>query len=234
MNDLVRHSVYVRREFFIRVAGMGRSPESLEVLAVRILLVDRQPATRLGLRVLIEGMEGVALVGEAADTGEALRLSAQLGPDLVIVDPDLGSRIAVCGELKAAERPPRILVYSADNSREGVAAASLAGADGFVHKEVDTEVLPEAIRKTYAGERVWMLGPVEARSEIALRARIEAAKLTPKEKKILDLLLKRRANPEIAEHLHVSINTVRTHVKSVLKELGMGSRGELLDERQAS
>ena len=79
-----------------------------------------------------------------------------------------------------------------------------------------------------------MLGPMEARSETTLRARIEAAKLTPREKDILDLLLKRRTNPEIAEHLHVSVNTVRTHVKNILKDLGMGSRRELSEEREAS
>ena len=201
---------------------------------MRILLVDRQPVTRLGLRVLLEGMEGVQVVGEAADTDEALRLSAQLRPNLVIVDPDLGGRVSVLGELKAVEKPPRVLIYSEDNSRESVAAASLAGADGFVHKEAGIEVLPEAVKRTCAGERVWMLGPMEARSETTLRARIEAAKLTPREKDILDLLLKRRTNPEIAEHLHVSVNTVRTHVKNVLKELGAGSRRELLDERKAS
>lgn len=200
---------------------------------MRILLVDRQPATRLGLRVLIEGTEGVGVVGEAAVAGEALRLSAQLKPDLVIMDPGLGG-IDVCARLKAAERPPRVLIFSADNSRESIAAASLAGADGFVHKEAGTEVLLEAIKKTCVGERVWTLGPVEAGPEIALRARIEAARLTPREKEILDLLLKRRANPEIAEHLHVSVNTVRTHVKNVLKELGMGSRRELVEGREAS
>ena len=212
----------------------GWCPENSEVLLVRILLVDRQPATRLGLRVLIGDIKGAEMVGEAANTDEALRLSEQLGPDLVIVDPDLGDRIGVCGELKAMARPPRVLVYSDDNSRESVAAASLAGADGFVHKGTGTEVLPEAVRKTCAGERVWILGPAEPHSETALRARIEAAKLTPREKDILDLLLKRRTNPEIAGHLHVSVNTVRTHVKNVLKELGAGSRRELLDERKAS
>lgn len=201
---------------------------------MRVLLVDRQPATRLGLRVLLEGMEGVGLVGEAADSGEALRLGEKLRPDLVIVDPDLGDGVGVCGALKAVERPPRVLVYSDDNSRESVAAASLAGADGFVHKEVDAEALPEAIKRTCAGDRVWMLGPVEPRAETALRARIEAAKLTPREKDTLDLLLKRRTNPEIADHLHVSVNTVRTHVKNILRELGMGNRRELLDERRAS
>jgi DNA-binding NarL/FixJ family response regulator len=201
---------------------------------MRVLLVDRQPATRLGLRVLVEGIEGVRLVGEASDGGEALRLSERFRPDLVIVDPDLADGAGVCGALKAAERPPRVLVYSEDNSRESVAAASLAGADGFVHKEVDTEALPEAIKRTCAGDRVWMLGPVEPRGETALRAQIEAAKLTPREKDILDLMLKRRTNPEIANHLHVTVNTVRTHVKSILRELGVGSRRELLDERQAS
>lgn len=194
---------------------------------MKILLVDKHPVTRLGLRGLIEGMEGAEVVGEAAEFDEAFRLSERLRPDLVILDPGLVGEGVACGELKSAGESPRVLVYSALNSREYVAAASLAGADGFVHKEVEADRLLEAIRRTRDGERVWMLGPVEPRVETALRARIEAARLTPREKEILNLLLRRRSNPEIAEFLHVSVNTVRTHVKHVLKELGLASRREL-------
>lgn len=209
---------------------------------MKILLVDKHPVTRLGLRGLVGGIEGSEVVGEAAGFDEALRLSERLRPDLVILDPGLIGDGVACGDLKSAggatkvpaEESPRVLVYSALNSREYVAAASLAGADGFVHKEVEADRLLEAIRRTGEGERVWMLGPVESRVETALRARVEAARLTPREKQILNLLLRRRSNPEIAEFLHVSVNTVRTHVKHVLKELGLSSRRELLDGQRAA
>lgn len=201
---------------------------------MRILLVDKHPVTRLGERVLIEGLEGAEVVGEAADVDEAARQSARLRPDMVILDPALIGEGGACGQLKSGEGSPRVLVHSALNSREHVAAASLAGADAFVHKELGTDRFLEAILRTWAGERVWMLGPVEAGTETALRARIEAARLTPREKETLDLLLRRRSNPEIAELLHVSVNTVRTHVKHVLKELGPASRRELLGGQRAA
>lgn len=203
-------------------------------MAIKVLLVDKHPVTLIGLRDLIRGMEGVEVVGETTDFREIPGLNTRLRPDLVIADPGLSIETNACGQQALGENPPRVLIYSSHNSREHVAAVSLAGADGFVHKEVGVEMLQGAIRKIDAGQRVWMLGPMETRSEIARRARIDVAKLTPREKEILDLLLRRRSNPEIAEVLHVSVNTVRTHVKHVLKELGIESRRALLEWREAA
>lgn len=201
---------------------------------MKILLLDRHPVTRLGLRDLLQGTGEVEVVGETGDPDEAARLSARLRPDLVVFDPVVGCEADFSGQLKSREGSPRILIYSALNSREHVAAASLAGADGFVHKEVGAEELLEAIWKIRSGHRVWMLGPIEPISGTALRVRIEAARLTPREKEILNLLLGRRSNPEIAEFLHVSVNTVRTHVKHILKELGLSSRRELLEGQKVA
>lgn len=189
--------------------------------------------TRLGTRVLIEDIEGAEVVGEAAAADEAVRLISLLRPDMMILDPGLINE-DVCGQLRSHGRPLKVLVYSDLNSREHVAAASLAGADAFVHKGVEADLFLEAILRTWAGERVWMLGPAEAEPETALRTRIEAARLTPREKETLNLLLRRRSNPEIAELLHVSVNTVRTHVKHVLKELGLANRRELLGGQKAA
>lgn len=187
------------------------------------------------MRVLLEGLRGAEVVGEAGNAAEALRLGVELSPDIVVLDPALGSGgEAVCRGLKSLESPPRVLIYSADNSREAVATASLAGADGYVHKEASGERVPEAIWRTCRGERIWVLGPPEGASETSLRSRIEAARLTPKEKEILDLLLKRHSNQEIAGELHVSVNTVRSHVKSIMKEVGLENRRALLDTQVAA
>lgn len=201
---------------------------------MKVILVDKHPVTRLGLRALLQDTKGVEVVGEAADIEEVRRLNARLRPDLMILDPNVVEEGADSARCEPFEYAPRVLIYTALNSRELLAAASLAGADAFVHKEVGAEGLLEAIERIRAGERVWMLGPAEAKSEVALRARIQAARLTPREKEILDLLLRRRSNPEIAAFLHVSINTVRTHVKHVMKELGMASRRELLEGQTAA
>jgi DNA-binding NarL/FixJ family response regulator len=185
--------------------------------------------------VLLECIEGVEVVGEAGSAAEAVHLCEEADPTLVVLDPDLESgESTVCQDLKALASPPRVLIYSAKNSREAIASATLAGADSYVHKEASAQMLPEAILRTCNGERVWMLGPTEAASEISLRAKIEAARLTPKEKETLILLLKRRTNQEIAEKLHVSINTVRTHVKNIMREVGVENRRVLLEVQAAA
>lgn len=100
---------------------------------MKVLLVDNHPATRLGVRVLLRSVEDARIVGEATHHEEALRLAADVRPDLVIVDPEFREgrkEWGVCGWLKALAGPPRVLIYSARASREDVAAASLAGADG--------------------------------------------------------------------------------------------------------
>lgn len=208
-----------------------RGPQNAEGgTRIRVLLADNHPATRLGVRVLLEDVRGAEVVGEAGDADEVLSTGERLAPDLVILDPEMGpGGEDVCRDLKSLPRPPRVLIYSARNTREAVAAASLAGADSYVHKEADADRLGEAVWRTCGGERIWVLGTLEAASETGMRARIEAARLTPKEKEILDRLLRRMTNQEIAAELHVSVNTVRTHVKNVLREVGIENRRALLE-----
>ena len=140
----------------------------------------------------------------------------------------------MCKSLKEfSDRPPRILVYTAHNSREHVAAASLSGADGYVHKGTDCETLCEAVGEICRGERLWYLGPENAEACTRLKARIEEAHLTPKERDIVFLLIERRTTAEIADHLCLSRNTIKTHVSSIFRKLGVRSRQELLKAESA-
>jgi DNA-binding NarL/FixJ family response regulator len=200
-------------------------------------LVDSCPTTRLGLKVALGGSRHVAVVGEAAGAEEALRLAREHQPDLVILDTDpseASGGLRLCKSLKEVSgRPPRVLIYTAHNSREHVAAASLSGADGYVHKGTDCETLREAVGQICRGERLWYLGPEKADARTKLKARIEEAHLTPKEREIVSLLLERRTSTEIAEHLCLSRNTVKTHVSSVFRKLGIHSRQDLFKAESA-
>ncbi len=200
---------------------------------MKILLVDNHPATRLGARIILQGIDGVETVDEAESAEEALHLAEELCPkDLVIVDAELGegtSELKACKELKSRRRPPLILVYTAQNSKEDVAAASLAGADGYLHKGARREEIAETVNKTLDGERAWLLGPTEGSARTRLEAMINGAALTPRENEILTLVLARRTNREIMVELSLSLNTVKTHVRNVLKKLGFGSRQELFE-----
>jgi len=197
---------------------------------LRILLVDDHPTVRFGLKYLLAST-GFEIVGEAGNAADAVRLAEDLRPDLVLLDLRLGegSGIEVCREIKALSGgSPRVLVFTAHTSVEDVAGATLAGADGYLHKGVKGEELLEAVRRTRAGGRVWLL---PARDEEAAAARIEEAsgeaRLTPKEKEVFALVLKRRTNAEIASELYISLYTVKNHVSSILRKLGLKSRREI-------
>ncbi|MEJ7816267.1 MAG: response regulator transcription factor [Rubrobacter sp.] len=196
---------------------------------MRILLVDDHPTVRFGLRHLLVSA-GFEVVGEGEDAAGALRLVVELLPDLVLLDLRLGeeSGIEVCREIKALPEAPRVLVFSAHSSVEDVAGATLAGADGYVHKGVGGEELIDAVRRTVAGRRVWLL-PSENEEEAVARIRGVAgeARLTPKEKEVFALVLTRRTNAEIAGELYISLYTVKNHVSSILRKLGLKSRREI-------
>jgi DNA-binding NarL/FixJ family response regulator len=199
---------------------------------VRVLLVDSCPATRLGVSVSLQGPEGVEVVGETDNAEEALHLSDELRPDLVILDIELEDEaegVRLCQLLKASSKNrPQILVYTARNSRKDVAAASLLGADSYLYKGVACAKIRETVNMIRGGERVWLLGPAAEESQTKLSALIEEANLTAKEQEVLSLLLRRYTNAEIAEQLSLSCNTVKTHVSSILRKLALDSRQEIL------
>jgi DNA-binding NarL/FixJ family response regulator len=147
----------------------------------------------------------------------------------VLLDLRLGedSGIEVCREMKAMPDAPRVLVFTAHTDVEDVAAATLAGADGYLHKGVASEELIDAVERTYAGGRVWLLPAAEEESASRIEEVSGEARLTPKEKEVFALVLKRRTNAEIAGELYISLYTVKNHVSSILRKLGLKSRREI-------
>lgn len=196
---------------------------------MRILLVDDHPAMRFAIGALLGTAADLELVAEADNAGEALILARNERPDLAIVDLQLkgeGSGIELCRQLKSLPASPKVLIYTAHNTREHTHSALLSGADGFMHKGLDYEELPEIIRRTHDGERPWLLGVEEQEAGHQLNNDLEHS-LTPRERDILALVHKGRTNPEIASELSVSLSTVKTHVGRILKKTGRNSRREL-------
>lgn len=197
---------------------------------MRVVLVDNNPTTLLGVRVLLRDTESAEVVGESREADEAARLVEYLAPDLVVLDPDLRAStggLELCRRIKALPEPPRVLIYTTQNSREDVAAACIAGADAYLYKGVECERLLEALSRAYGGDRVWFLGREEEESSPGIEAMIEESGLTPKEGEILARLVDHRTNTEIAAELCLSHNTVKSHVHNVLKKLGLKNRKEL-------
>lgn len=194
---------------------------------MKVLVVDGHPAMRLGLKGLLGVTGDMWVVGETGDGCEALDIVEEVDPHLVIVGLNLVGEpdgVEVCWRLKALPRPPRVLVHTAYNFTSDVSSCLLAGVDGYLHKSACCEEFLTAIRRTARGERA----PGIRRSRYGTENSEERVCLTPKEREILVLMLRGFSNAEMTEKLYLSLPTIRTHVRNILRKLGVKNRRELL------
>lgn len=183
----------------------------------------------MGLKALLLATN-MRVVGESDSSDEAIHLIKEGRPDLVVLGLNLVEEpdgIELCRRIKSLPDPPRVLVHTAHYSEEVVSSCFLAGADSYLHKGTDLEELLDAVRRTAGGERVWRPGG-EAKEP---RSRIDTTPggtlLSRRERQVLTLVLRHHSNAEIAKILHVSPQTAKNHVSSILKKLGARSRKEL-------
>ena len=205
---------------------------------ISVLIADDHPVVRQGLQVLLSVQDDIDVVGEAADGRQAVTMTAELDPDVILLDlklPDMDG-IAVLRELRDAGLRTRALVLTSAADRELVPLAVHAGAAGFLYKDIDPDALVRALRSVHDGHT--LLAPEAAgsllRSGAAPAVRGLGA-LTGREREVLAQIAEGRSNREIARLLRVSEKTVKTHVSSVLAKLGVADRTQaaLLAVRQA-
>ncbi|MFJ3793377.1 response regulator [Kitasatospora sp. NPDC090091] len=197
---------------------------------VTLLIADDDEVTRSGLRTLLAAQPGITVLGEAADGVEAVEQARRLRPDVVLMDVRMPRRngIEATRQLLAeSAAPPRIVVITTFENDGYVTAALSAGASGFVLKRLPVRQIAEAVRVVAAGEAV--LFPAALRRMVAARPleateALPTAALTGREEEVLRLMATGRSNPEIAQSLTVSLETVKTHVGNVLTKLGAQNR----------
>lgn len=197
------------------------------------MLVDDHAVVRAGIRLLIELQPGVSVVAEASSAEEALRLTLDREPDLIITDLSMeGLRGAAVVEAFAKRFPNAvILVLSMVDSPSDVRRAMDAGASGYVLKGAAASELPDAIARVLNGERYVQpaLGAMlAARAATPSIHADPVAALSDREREVLDLLVLGHTNVEIASLLFLSPRTVETHRASIQRKLGVKSRADLV------
>ena len=199
----------------------------VDAAMTRVLLADDQDMVRSGLRVILE-LAGIDVVGEARDGAEAVALADELEPDVVLMDVRMPGTdgIEATRRIVSAGMPCRIVILTTFDLDRHVYDALLAGAAGFLLKNASAQQLVDAVERTVAGEAP-MAPPILARMVDRFLERPPAGtsepprlrSLSPREREVLGLMASGLTNTEIAEHLVVSLATVKTHVRSILAKL---------------
>ncbi len=212
-------------------------------MTIRVLLVDDQTLFREGLSTLLSAQPDIDVVGEAANGEEALRLAASLRPQVALMDlhmPVLGG-VAATQRLHAAQPDCRVIVLTTFDDDESIFEGLRAGAIGYLLKDAPSEKLVEAIYAAARGES--FLQPSVAAKVVAQFARFSprhtapaqplADPLTERELEILRLLSTDLSTRELAGHFTVSVNTIKTQIKSLYAKLDAHSRDEALEKARA-
>ena len=212
-------------------------------MSIRLLLVDDQTLFREGLGTLLTAQPDIDVVGEAANGEEALQLAASLRPNVVLMDlrmPILDG-VEATRRLHAIQPDCHVIVLTTFDEDESVFEGLRAGAVSYLLKDASTDHLLEAIRAAARGQSY--LEPEVAAKVVAEFTRLSAQPsprrqplaepLTEREHEILKLLKTDLSTREMAEHLVVSVNTIKTQLKSIYDKLDVHSRDEALDKARA-
>ena len=201
---------------------------------IRVVLCDDHELVRRGLKGLLESDLTIDVVGEAGSADEAVKVCADVAPDVVVMDVRMPGRsgIEACRDIRAARDQTRVLILTSFADDEALFSAIMAGASGYVLKQVRGNDLLDSIHRVADGQS--LLDPAvtarvlaRVRGEVTMRSTEAGEDLTPQEQKIVALVAEGLTNRQIGESIHLAEKTVKNYVSNILTKLGLSRRGEV-------
>ena len=202
---------------------------------IRVLLADDHTILRDGIRALLEDQQDIEVIGEAEDGQTAVKMAAQLDPDIVIMDiaMPLLNGLEATRHIRRDSPQVKVLILTMHDNEEYIRQVLAAGAFGYVLKDAAARDLLGAIRAVYNGESV--LSPAITRLVIEdylrwgdIQPMDASNELTSREREVLQLIAEGYTNKEIAEILCLSIKTIQSHRMNLMSKLDLHDRGELI------
>ena len=192
-------------------------------MTIDLLLVDDHEMVRAGLRSLLASVNEINIVGEAGSVAEAVREAERLKPQVVLMDlrlPD-GSGIDACRDILSSLPQTRILFLTSYSDEEAILSTVMAGASGYLMKEIGQHALIRAIADAAAGRPI-----LDSRSTQPVETKIKNVALSPQERRVLALVVEGKTNKEIAAALYLSDKTVKHYLSNACVKLGVSRRSQ--------
>ncbi|OOC53952.1 MULTISPECIES: response regulator transcription factor [Nocardiopsis] len=210
------------------MAPMSRPP--------RVLIVDDDALVRGGLTMMLDGVHGITVVGEATDGDEVLAAADTHSPDVVLMDLRMPrvDGITATRRLRARTPPPEVVVLTTFDTDENILYALRAGASGFLLKDTPPARIVDAVLRVAAGEPILsasitrrLMERTAVQAGSYQRARTALARLSPREHEVALAVARGHSNAEIAARLYMSVATVKAHVSSALTKLDLDNRTQI-------
>jgi DNA-binding NarL/FixJ family response regulator len=203
---------------------------------VRVLVVDDDALVRAGLTMMLDGIHGIAVVGEAADGDEVPRAIDAHAPDVVLMDLRMPRMDGIAATKRARSRrnPPEVIVLTTFDTDDHVVRALRAGASGFLLKDTPPERIVDAVRRVSAGDPILspqvtrrLMDRVATEAGAYEKARAAVATLSPRERDVVLAVARGRTNAEIATELLLSVATIKAHISHILTKLDLANRTQI-------
>jgi two-component system, NarL family, response regulator DevR len=205
----------------------------MEEPAIRVMLVDDHEVVRQGIRALVEAAGGMVVVAEASGVAEAVERATSTIPDVIVMDVRLidGSGIEATREIRAARPATKVIMLTSFADDEALFASIMAGAAGYVLKQVRSNDLVRSIRAVAEGQSLLDPAVTGAVLERLRRGKHllmdpKLARLSPQEERILTLIAEGKTNKEIGEELKLAEKTIKNYVSAILSKLEVTRRAE--------